>query len=117
MDNEIKDGGPAFPVHDMIGPQEYQYVKGMSLRQYAAIQLRVPDSGLEWLDKMILAAKRDEFAGQALAGELASQDGRSDGTGEYVTDRCFSMVSVKCYRLADAIILCNAYKMLAERDK
>ncbi|MHA7813230.1 MAG: hypothetical protein ACX94C_07565 [Phycisphaerales bacterium] len=39
----------------------------MSLRQYAAIQLRVPNSGTDWLDEMIRESKRDEFAGQALA--------------------------------------------------
>jgi hypothetical protein len=32
---------------------EKSEIEGMSLRVYAAIQLRVPDSGLEWLDKMI----------------------------------------------------------------
>lgn len=35
---------------------------GMSLRQYAAIHLRVPDSGEVWLDEMIERARRDEFA-------------------------------------------------------
>lgn len=43
---------------------------GMTLRQYAAIHLRVPDSGEEWLDAMIERARRDEFAGRALQGML-----------------------------------------------
>jgi hypothetical protein len=38
----------------------------MTLRQYAAINLRVPDSGTDWLDAMILEAKRDDIAGQAM---------------------------------------------------
>ena len=58
------DGGSAFPVPtvqyqrwgDSRGGGEifYQPAKpGMSLRAYAAIKLRVPDSGLLWLDEMI----------------------------------------------------------------
>jgi hypothetical protein len=49
------DGGPAFPVpdsHDANGQVQYG-ANGMSLRQYAAIHLRVPDSGNDWLDDMI----------------------------------------------------------------
>jgi len=38
----------------------------MSIRQYAAIHLRVPNSGTDWLDEMIREAQRNEFAGQAL---------------------------------------------------
>lgn len=32
--------------------------EGMSLRTYAAIQLRVPDSGIDWLDAMIERSRR-----------------------------------------------------------
>jgi hypothetical protein len=39
-------GGPAFPTGN-------DYEKGMTLRQYAAIHLKVPDSGTDWLDDMI----------------------------------------------------------------
>jgi hypothetical protein len=39
-------GGPAFPT------QVASY-EGMTLRQYAAIHLKVPDSGTDWLDAMI----------------------------------------------------------------
>jgi hypothetical protein len=37
----------------------------MTLRQYAAIKLRIPDSGTDWLDRMILKSKRDDLAAQA----------------------------------------------------
>ncbi len=30
----------------------------LSLRAYAAIQLRVPDSGIDWLDKMIERSRK-----------------------------------------------------------
>jgi hypothetical protein len=66
------NGGPAFPVHGGHHPDDdprnHTLGGGMTLRQYAAIKLRVPDSGAEWLDAMILEAKRDDIAGQALGG-------------------------------------------------
>lgn len=45
---------------------------GMTLRQYAAIKLRVPDSGEEWIDAMIKQSLRDEFAAKAMAAFMAS---------------------------------------------
>jgi hypothetical protein len=60
------DGGPAFPRDDY-----HNGVEGMSLRQYAAIHLCVPDSGEPWLDDMIRQAQRDRLSGQALAGLVA----------------------------------------------
>jgi hypothetical protein len=47
----------AFPSGD--GP-------GITLRQYAAIQLKVPQSGDADIDAMIRESRRAEFAGQAL---------------------------------------------------
>jgi len=46
------DGGPAFPT-----PAGIQHNDGMTLRQYAAIKLRVPESGLPWLDDMIAKSR------------------------------------------------------------
>jgi hypothetical protein len=43
-------GGPAFP-HIDSGCGRFE--EGMTLRQYAAIHLKVPDSGTDWLDEMI----------------------------------------------------------------
>jgi hypothetical protein len=51
MSAPINDGGPAFPVPSLaVG-------SGMTLRQYAAIKLCVPDSGLPWLDDMIAKSR------------------------------------------------------------
>lgn len=36
---------------------EEKEMEPMSLRTYAAIQLRVPDSGIDWLDQMILRSR------------------------------------------------------------
>jgi hypothetical protein len=39
---------------------------GMTLRQYAAIKLKVPNSGTDWLDNMIRQSLKDDFAAKAL---------------------------------------------------
>lgn len=62
MTDKKPDGGPAFPTVEL---------DGMSLRQYAVIKLRVPDSGVEWLDEMIRTSLRDQFAGQVVNGILS----------------------------------------------
>ena len=46
---------PAPPVPVVYDVPE---VEGISLRVYAAIQLRVPDSGIDWLDNMIRQARK-----------------------------------------------------------
>lgn len=60
-------GGRAFPHN----PITYDTGKGMTLRQYAAIKLKVPDSGTDWLDEMIAKSLRDDFAAKAMQGMLA----------------------------------------------
>ncbi len=51
-------GGPAFPWCGDLN--ECPTINlGMTLRQYAAIKLKVPDSGTDWLDDMI--RKSNEF--------------------------------------------------------
>lgn len=65
--SKFDDGRPAFPVPlnqgelwGGMGPCD-----GMTLRQYAAIKLRVPNSGTDWLDEMIRTSLRDDLAAQA----------------------------------------------------
>jgi hypothetical protein len=60
----INDKGPAFPRTGADGHTSPQ--SGMTLRQYAAIKLRVPDSETDWLDDMIRKSNRDYFAAAAL---------------------------------------------------
>jgi len=68
MNNQINDGGPAFPT-----PAGIQHNDGMTLRQYAAINLRVPDSGLPWLDKMIVQS-RSAHINDAMVATLKASD-------------------------------------------
>jgi hypothetical protein len=44
----------------------------MTLRQYAAIKLRVPYSGDAWLDAMIEQSLRDDFAAKAMPVHMAA---------------------------------------------
>lgn len=48
---------------------------GLTARQHAAISLRVPDSGCEWLDAMIRASLRDEMAARAMQGSMTAGAG------------------------------------------
>lgn len=62
-------GGPAFP-HANPGYDgnwdKARQIEGMTLRQYAAIKLKVPDSGTDWLDGMIRESLQNEFAKHAM---------------------------------------------------
>ena len=72
MNEPINDGGPAFPgveykrAGEETGVSVMTIVGGMTLRQYAAIKLCVPDSGLPWLDEMIVQSNRERLAAAAL---------------------------------------------------
>jgi len=90
------NGGPAFPCPAYTYPNgEINHGEGgMTLRQYAAIKLRTPDSGTDWLDDMIRASLRDGFAAKALAGMLS--DSEVMGTPKEFADRS--------YALADAML-------------
>ena len=71
--DKIEDGGPAFPSNrDMRYEQEFDHEGGMTLRQYAAIKLRVPNSGTDWLDEMIRTSLRDDLAAKAMQGVAGS---------------------------------------------
>lgn len=64
----------AFPIGEDVTQGQFAPEPGMSLREYAAIKLRVPDSGTDWLDAMIEKSLLNEFAGKAMQGLFASPD-------------------------------------------
>jgi len=66
---QTNTGGPAFPTPRYERGDMYSL--GMTLRQYAAIKLKVPDSGTDWLDDMIRKSLLDDFAAKAMQGMLA----------------------------------------------
>ncbi len=65
----------------------------MTIRQYAAIKLRVPDSGTDWLDDMIRKSNRDYFAAAALSSR-----------GMYGANIRENAVAKECYIIADAML-------------
>ena len=89
--SKVNDGGPAFPSN-----RDMRY-GGMTLRQYAAIKLRVPNSGTDWLDEMILASLRDDLAAKAMQGMAGSHGYCERGWDQKDLSR-------QAYELADATL-------------
>lgn len=101
--SKIEDWMPAFPLavpFEVEGGVATAMSDGMTLRQYAAITLCVPESGEPWLDDMIRKAQRDRFAGQALASMLATP--QDVGASTYGTAAELS------YSFADAMLEARA---------
>ena len=90
-------GGQAFPRSaPLFGNSRLAHdtSAGMTLRQYAAIKLKVADSGTPWLDAMITKANRDALAAQAMQGAAASQT-------QYITE---GGAARDAYGMADAML-------------
>lgn len=109
--------GSAFPSEqEFVSFNHYQPLRrvlhaGMTLRQYAAIKLRVPDSGTPWLDEMISAARQDYFAAKAdipweKAFEHAQDHLAAEGTylGEIPIEEILKSRAILRYIDADAMI-------------
>ena len=62
-------GGTEMNNTDTGGPE-----LRMTLRQYAAIKLKVPDSGTDWLDDMIRESLHDDFAAKAMQAIVSNGD-------------------------------------------
>lgn len=67
---EVQKNAPAFPCEVTLFMDDGSKLKvlgdGLTAQQYAAIHLKVPKSGTDWLDEMITESLRNDFAGQAL---------------------------------------------------
>jgi hypothetical protein len=78
----MKDNDSVFPVFDATSVnsdgtpcKDYGCSDfGMTIKQYAAVHLKVPMSGDPELDKMIRESRRLDFMGQAVAGLLAGDN-------------------------------------------
>jgi hypothetical protein len=103
------NGGPAFPVQaqswshgnggGFTSPQN-----GMTLRSYAAIHLRVPQSEHEWLNDMIREAQRNAIAEHAMPVflEAANDFNNTSADGEsFIT---FDEVARDAARLARSVL-------------
>jgi hypothetical protein len=67
----LKDNDSAFPARSRWDSSQESFDlenPGMTMTQYAAIQLKVPRSGDPDIDAMIRESRRADFAGQVLIG-------------------------------------------------
>lgn len=95
-------GGPAFPK--VVRSDWTEIDDGMSLRQYAAIALRVPNSGTDWLDDMIREARREDCAAKAMQAMVSNlEPSNPDG----ITPE---MVAENAYIMADAMLAARSEK-------
>lgn len=103
--NNTDNDGPVFPTNQSNYGLNY-CGEGMTLRQYAAIKLRVPNSGTWWLDDMIRESLRDELAARVMqtifAGDaarmVANRDERYDETN------WAAVVAANSFEMADAML-------------
>ena len=94
MSEKIETGGPAFPR-----PQGGDV--GMTLREYAAIKLRVPSSGTDWLDEMIRQSLRDELAGKAMQAFIRGANNVMFGVSYPDNNMNYALAA---YAMADAML-------------
>lgn len=95
--------------HSPLG-QEVTSYPGLTARQHAAIALRVPDSGTEWLDVMIRASLRDQLASRAMTIILERDD--IGITAYYPDDQMYedsdepasNLWATQSYQIADAMM-------------
>ena len=110
-----RGGTPAFPAlaHIVDGEWEAcsQFV-GMTIREYAAIKLRVPKSGTDWLDEMIRESMRDDLAAKAMmAFEIRGDNGGRDPSGFLGDDALGSEeTALVSYWMADAMLKAREVK-------
>ncbi len=67
----------AYPRNETegVGSETFHYsAPGFTAQELAAIKLKVPNSGEEWLDEMILESRRLDYAGQAMIAIVANED-------------------------------------------
>tara|TARA_R110002126_G_scaffold127564_4_gene269831 strand:- start:3444 stop:3719 length:276 start_codon:yes stop_codon:yes gene_type:complete len=72
-------------------------ITGMSLREYAAIKLKVPNSGTDWLDDMIRQSLKDDFAAMSNVPDQSAYNMKPKESHE-------AYVSRRAYELADAML-------------
>lgn len=71
---------------------EFEYT-GLTAQEYAAIHLKVADSGTPWLDEMIEKSRRDELAQRFIIGMTVHAKGSE-----------MPITSKDCYTFADAML-------------
>jgi hypothetical protein len=99
----MKDTDKAFPslmtFETVDGVQRLESGgPGMSLKEYAAIQLRVPRSGDKELDDWIKESRRAEFAQAAFAGVIA------EANQYFIDQQAAKNIAGQAVAIADAML-------------
>jgi len=106
--SDIQTGGPAFPIsvlgETLVGQE------GMTLRQYAAIKLKVPDSGTDWLDGMILESLRNDFAVKAMQAFISAYPCQAIDREDGGIPADHESIAGDAYDVADAMIAAREAK-------
>jgi hypothetical protein len=68
---------------------------GMTMQQYAAIKLKVPNSGIDWLDEMIRQSIKDDFAAMAMDAFLSRDGGTYEQDAEYAYKTADAMMKAR----------------------
>lgn len=94
-------GGAAFPsmLADEYGSNFAN--EGMTLRQYAAIKLKVPNSGTNWLDAVIEKSLRDDLAAKAMQGFVMDEALHKEAS---TAPEWLKSIADASYELADAVL-------------
>lgn len=103
------DATTAFPFACQGPTTAPEVYYGLTPRQYAAIELRVTDSGLRWLDAMIEKSRRMDYAGQAMQSLIASPSLAGfdyDGDPAYSSRLKFNVekLAKSAHQIADAML-------------
>lgn len=93
--SDINDSGPAFPILAEQAADGWAHC-GVTLRQYAAIKLKVPDSGIDWLNEMIAKSRRLD-ALEAIAPAIVAKMTNYDPIFDPNTHVSIAKISHKIY--------------------
>jgi len=87
---------------------------GLSAREITAIELRIPQSGREWIDDMIRKANRDELAAKAMQAIVAKTPLQADWLDDPETTahrkQTMECVSRGAYLYSDAMLAAREVK-------
>lgn len=100
MSNQDK---PAFPTDTEESPFCKAHT-GLTARQYAAIKLRVPDSGTDWLDAMIDRSRMMDFAQFAMPEVMKEWWDNREKTSESSFDEDADIMASDCFLMAEAML-------------
>ena len=108
-------GGQAFPLdyvrYVQIGDEQYrepierhEQYKGMTLRDYSCIKLKVPDTDKDWLNEIIVKSLKNDFAGQALIALIQKEPEQTNTLSNPGGRKYEEWMAGEAYLLADAMI-------------